>query len=143
MITGAAFVDLCAAYDTVNHRILIQKLYNTTLDSQLYKVFQNMLSNRRFYVEQNNERSRWIKQKNGLPQLSSHQSCSTFTLMISQSTMERVTSYTQMISGSPPSTLHSQKYNLPLEMHWTNSHSITDPTVCVQTLKRHKLLHLI
>ena len=25
MITGAAFVDLSAAYDTVNHRILIQK----------------------------------------------------------------------------------------------------------------------
>ena len=35
MITGAAFVDLSAAYDTVNHRILIQKLCNTTQDSQL------------------------------------------------------------------------------------------------------------
>ena len=68
MITGAAFVDLCAAYDTINHRILIQKLYNTTQDSQLCRVFQNMLSNRRFYVELNNERSRWRKQKNGLPQ---------------------------------------------------------------------------
>ena len=68
MITGAAFVDLSAAYDTVNHRILIQKLYNTTQDSQLCRVFQNMLSNRRFYVELNNERSSWRKQKNGLPQ---------------------------------------------------------------------------
>ena len=68
MITGAAFVDLYAAYDTVNHRILIQKLYNTTQDSQLCRVFQNMLSNRRFYVELNNERSRWRKQKNGFPQ---------------------------------------------------------------------------
>ena len=63
MITGAAFVDLSAAYDTVNHRILIQKLYNTTKDSQLCRVFQNMLSNRRLYVELNNERSRWRKQK--------------------------------------------------------------------------------
>ena len=27
-----------------------------------------MMSNRRFYVELNNERSRWRKQKNGLPQ---------------------------------------------------------------------------
>ena len=35
IITGAAFVNLSAAYDTVNHRILIQKLYNTTQDSQL------------------------------------------------------------------------------------------------------------
>ena len=68
MIAGAAFVDLSAAYDTVNHRILIQKLYNTTQDSQLCRVFQNMLSNRRLYVELNNERSRWRKQKNGLPQ---------------------------------------------------------------------------
>ena len=68
MITGAAFVDLSAAYDTVNHTILIHKLYNTTQDSQLCRVFQNMLSNRRFYVELNNERSRWRKQNNGLPQ---------------------------------------------------------------------------
>ena len=68
MITGATFVDLSAAYDTVSHSILIQKLYNTTQDSKLCRVFQNMLSNRRFYVELNNERSRWRKQKNGLPQ---------------------------------------------------------------------------
>ena len=68
MITGAAFVDLSAAYDTVDHKILIQKHYTTTQDSQLCGVFQNMLSNRRFYVELNNERSRWRTQKNGLPQ---------------------------------------------------------------------------
>ena len=52
----------------MNHRILIQKLYNTIQDSQLCRVFQNMLFNRRFYVELNNERSRCRKQKNGLPQ---------------------------------------------------------------------------
>ena len=68
MITGAAFIDLSAAYDTVNHRIIIQKLYNTTQDSQLCRVFQNMLSNRRLYVELYNEHSRWRKQKNGLSQ---------------------------------------------------------------------------
>ena len=32
MITGAGFVDLTAAYDTVNHRIIIQKLYNIAQD---------------------------------------------------------------------------------------------------------------
>ena len=58
MITFAAFVDL------------IQKLYNTTQDSQLCRVFQNMLSNSRLYVELNNERCRWRKQKYGLPQRS-------------------------------------------------------------------------
>ena len=68
MITGAVFVDLSAAYDTENHRILIQKLYNTTHASQLCRVFHNMLSNIILYVELNNERSRWRKLKNGLPQ---------------------------------------------------------------------------
>ena len=68
MITGTAFVDLSAAYDTVSHRLLIQKLYNTTLDSQQCRVIQNLMSDRRFYVELNNERSRWRIQKNGLPQ---------------------------------------------------------------------------
>ena len=66
MITGTAIVDLSAAHDTVNHRLLIQKL--TTLNSQLCRVIQNLLSDRRFYVELNNERSRWRIQENGLPQ---------------------------------------------------------------------------
>ena len=47
---------------------MIQKLYKTTLDSQLCRVIQNLLSDRRFYVELNNERSRWRIQNNGLPQ---------------------------------------------------------------------------
>ena len=52
----------------MNHRLLIQKLYNITQDSALCRVIQNLLSNRRFYVELNTERSRWRLQKNGLPQ---------------------------------------------------------------------------
>ena len=66
MITGPDFVDLSATYDMVNHRLLIQKLYNTIHDNQLRRVIQNLLSYRRFYVEMNNERIRWIIQKNGL-----------------------------------------------------------------------------
>ena len=67
-ITGTTFVDLSAAYDTVNHRLLIQKLYNTAHNSELCRVIQNLLSNRRLYVELNKERSRWREHKNGLPQ---------------------------------------------------------------------------
>ena len=68
MITGAVFVDLSAAYDTVNHRLLIRKLYDFTEDIPLCRVIQNMLSSRRFYVELNKDGIRWINQKNGLPQ---------------------------------------------------------------------------
>ena len=67
-ITGTAFVDLSAAYNTVNHILLIQKLYNTTQDSELCRVIQNLLSNRRLYVELNKKRSRSRKKMNGLPQ---------------------------------------------------------------------------
>ena len=68
MITETAFVDLSTAYDTVNHRLSIQKLFNITQDSTLCRVIQNLLSNKRLYVELNNARSRWRIQKNGLPQ---------------------------------------------------------------------------
>ena len=56
--------NLPVAYDTVHHRLLIQKLDNTTQDITLYRVIQNVLSKRRFYVELNKEGSRWRKQNN-------------------------------------------------------------------------------
>ena len=97
-ITGAAFVDLSAAYDTVNPRILIQKLYNITLDSPLCRVIQNMLSSRSFYVELNNKRSRWRKQRTACHrEVSCPPSFSTSTLTTSISKTERVASYTQTI----------------------------------------------
>ena len=52
----------------MNHRLLIQKLYIATQDSKLCRVIQNLLSNKRLYVELNKERSRWRKQKNDRPQ---------------------------------------------------------------------------
>ena len=90
MITGSAFVDMSAAYDTVNHRISIQKLFNITQDSTLCRVFQNLLSNIIFYLELNNERSRWRLQKDGLPQGSVlPELFSTYTPIISKSMMEQ------------------------------------------------------
>ena len=68
LITGAAFADLSAAYDTVNHRILTRKLFEITQDVRLTELIQNMLSNRRFFVDLVAKRSRWRRQKNGLPQ---------------------------------------------------------------------------
>ena len=46
LITGAAFIDLSAAYDTVNHRLLLTKLFLITSDSNLTKFIR--ISCRRF-----------------------------------------------------------------------------------------------
>lgn len=67
-ITGAVFIDLTAAYDTVNHKLLLDKIYRLTKDLQLMKTVQAMLQNRRFFVTLHGKKSRWRNQKNGLPQ---------------------------------------------------------------------------
>ena len=67
-ITGTVFVDLTAAYDTVNHRILLLKVARMTHDARIVRILQSLLSNRTFYVEMDGQKSRWRKQRNGLPQ---------------------------------------------------------------------------
>ena len=67
-ITGAAFIDLIAAYDTINHRRLFVKLVMLTDDVPLTESIRTMLSNRRFKVELNGKQRRWRNQRNGLPQ---------------------------------------------------------------------------
>ena len=47
-ITGAVFVDLTVAYDTVNHRLLLQKGFKITDDLHLVQFLGEMLRNRRF-----------------------------------------------------------------------------------------------
>ena len=60
LITGVAFVDLSAAYDTVQHRLLMKKLFDMTGDANLCNIIRSLLSN--------NRKSRWFHQTNGLPQ---------------------------------------------------------------------------
>ena len=67
-ITGTVFVDLTAAYDTVNHRILLLKVAKMTKDARIVRIMKSLLSNRSFYVEMDGRKSRWRRQKNGLPQ---------------------------------------------------------------------------
>ena len=66
-ITGAAVIDLTAAYDTINPRRLLIKLVMLTDDVPLTKFIRTMLSNRRFKVELNGKQSRWRNQRNCLP----------------------------------------------------------------------------
>ena len=68
MLTGAAFVDLSAAYDTIKHRLMIRKLMDMTGDIDLCQVIRGLLSNRHIFVQLNDKKSRWRSQKNGLPQ---------------------------------------------------------------------------
>ena len=67
-ITGAAFIDLTAAYDTINHRRLLAKLVMLTDDAPLTKFIRTMPSNRRIKVELNGKQSIWRNQRNGVPQ---------------------------------------------------------------------------
>ena len=68
MVTGVVFVDLSAAYDTVNHRCLLHKILELTKDIRLTELIESMLENRLFFVELGGKKSRWRRLKNGLPQ---------------------------------------------------------------------------
>ena len=68
MLTRAEFVDLSAANDTVQHRLMIRKLMDMTGDIDLCQVIRGLLSNRRLFVQLHDKKSRWRSQKNGLPQ---------------------------------------------------------------------------
>ena len=67
LTTGAVFVDLSAAYDTVNHRRLLSKVLEMTGDV-LTDLIRTLLESRRFFVVLNEKKSRWRRQRNGLPQ---------------------------------------------------------------------------
>ena len=45
LTTGTVCVDLSAAYDTLNHRLLQTKLYGMTEDAEFTKLIGNMMSN--------------------------------------------------------------------------------------------------
>ena len=64
-ITGIVLVDLSAAYNTVNHRRLLEKVYIVTRDYRLTCMIRTLLENRRFFVELEGKRSRWRSQRNG------------------------------------------------------------------------------
>ena len=67
-ITGAVFVDLTAAYDTVNHRALLFKVAKMVKNTTIVHLIASLLTNRRFFVEIDGKQSRWRIQNNGLPQ---------------------------------------------------------------------------
>lgn len=67
-VTGISFIDLSSAYDTVNHGLLLYKVYQITGDYRFTQINQTLLSNRRFFVTLAGKNSRWRNIRNGLPQ---------------------------------------------------------------------------
>ena len=65
--TGAVFLDLTAAYDTVWHTGLLAKL-TQNMPYWFYRLVELLLRGRRFRVHMGNAVSAWINQVNGLPQ---------------------------------------------------------------------------
>ncbi len=67
MVTGVLFVNLSAAYDTVNHKRLLSKVLKTTEDACLAELIESMFENRHFF-ELGGKKSRLRRLRNGLPQ---------------------------------------------------------------------------
>ena len=96
-ITGTVFVDLTAAYDTVNHRLLLNKVAKVVKNSRIVTIIQSLLSNRRFYVEMDG-----IRKMASLKVQSSRPHSLTSTRIISQNSLQSEDSSTQMTCAWQP-----------------------------------------
>ena len=62
------FLDLKKAFDTVDHQILLDKLYAHGLRNNIYEWFKSYLANRSQYVMYNNSKSETKHVTHGVPQ---------------------------------------------------------------------------
>ena len=58
----------CCLRELINHRRLLGKVLEMTGDVHLTDLIRTMLESRRFFVVLNGKKSRWRRQRNGLPQ---------------------------------------------------------------------------
>ena len=68
MLTCGIFIDLTKAFDTVDHAILLDKMYNYGIRGNVHNLFKSYLSNRQQYVKVNNANSDMKPVKCGVPQ---------------------------------------------------------------------------
>jgi Reverse transcriptase (RNA-dependent DNA polymerase)/Endonuclease-reverse transcriptase len=66
--TGAVFIDLTAAYDTVWRDGVMLKFMRIVRCTKISNLLNNILSNRLFQVHLGDDTSRWRRLNNGLPQ---------------------------------------------------------------------------
>ena len=66
--TCGIFIDLCKAFDTVDHEILLSKMYHYGIRGIVQKLFKSYLTNRMQYVYINDHKSNLQTIKCGVPQ---------------------------------------------------------------------------
>ena len=68
MATLLATVDISKAFDTVPRTLLIQKIFNTNIDTHTKKWLANYLTGRHAYTLYNDKPSTTKRYTNGVPQ---------------------------------------------------------------------------
>ena len=67
-ISCAIFLDLCKAFDTVNHKLLLEKLEKHGICGRVLTLIESYLSNRKHLVKINGVESSFLKLNIGVPQ---------------------------------------------------------------------------
>ena len=67
-LAGSLFIDLAKAFDTVNHKLLLNKLQAAGFSDNAIKWFRSYLEDRYLYVEINTRNSKKFISRHGVPQ---------------------------------------------------------------------------
>ena len=62
LVTGAVFIKISTAYDTVNHRILMTKIYQMIDDKAMIMLLGTLLKSRMLNLILDQKKSRWQQQ---------------------------------------------------------------------------------
>jgi len=120
--TGAVFLDLTAAYDTVWHIGLLYKL-SKSMPYWFTRLVGLLLRDRRFRVHMGNDTSAWRSQRNALPQGSVlHRFCSTCTPTTCQLHVAE-NSFTLTTYVSPFKANTSANWNAVFRQIWRGYHT--------------------
>jgi len=64
----ASFLDFCKAFDSLDHQLLLDKLFQLNVHPDVLKWFQNYLSDRWHHVKSISGISEWRSIRGGIPQ---------------------------------------------------------------------------